>query len=172
MTDAASDILIIGYGNPGRQDDGLGPALAEAMETLGLAGVTVDSDYQLSVEHAEMAARHRVVVFADATVEGDAPFAWSRVEPGEPGIHFTSHHLGPADVLALARDLFSGRPAGYVLAIRGRSFGEFEGGLSRQAREALASAVEHLTSMIHEGFGRTERNDEAADTTSALNQSG
>ncbi len=150
MSDAASDILIVGYGNPGRQDDGLGPALAEAIEALGLARVTVDSDYQLNVEHAEMAARHDVVVFADAALEGEAPFAWSRVEPGESGIHFTSHHLGPADVLALARDLFSGKPAGYVLAIRGRRFGEFAGGLSREARVALEDAVEFLTARMRD----------------------
>jgi len=150
MTDAASDILIIGYGNPGRQDDGLGPALAEAMEALGLARVSVDSDYHLTVEHAEMASRHDVVVFADATVEGGAPYAWSRVEPGEPGIHFTSHHLGPADVLALARDLFSGSPAGYVLAIRGRDFGEFDAGLSAEARVALEDAVEFLAARVRD----------------------
>jgi hydrogenase maturation protease len=138
-------ILIIGYGNPGRQDDGLGPALAEAVETLDLPGVTVDSDYQLTVEHAEMAARHRVVVFADATTQGPESYTWSRVEPAEAGIRFTSHHLGPADVLALARDLFAADPTGYVLAIRGQRFGELDAGLSTDAKAALNQAVEFLT---------------------------
>ena len=35
--------LVIGYGNPGRLDDGLGPALAEAVEKLDLPGlITLD----------------------------------------------------------------------------------------------------------------------------------
>ena len=144
MSDLPSDILIIGYGNPGRQDDGLGPALAEAVERLALPGVSVDSDYQLTVEHAEMAARHRVVVFADATTEGSDSFTWSRVEPNEAGIRFSSHHLAPADVLVLARDLFSAEPEGYVLAIRGRCFGELAPGLSAEAQAALNEAVDFL----------------------------
>jgi hydrogenase maturation protease len=150
MTDLANDILVIGYGNPGRQDDGLGPALAEALEQLRLPDVTVDSDYQLTVEHAEMASRHRVVVFADATTEQQQAFTWSQVEPGAAGIRFTSHHLAPADVLALARDLFGANPAGYVLAIRGRCFGEFDAGLSPDARVALEDAVEFLIARIRE----------------------
>ena len=38
-------ILIVGYGNPGRQDDGLGAGFVEAVEQKHLEGVTVDSDY-------------------------------------------------------------------------------------------------------------------------------
>ena len=150
MTDSAKDILVIGYGNPGRQDDGLGPALAEAVERLALPDVTVDCDYQLTVEHAEMAARHRAVVFADATTDEQEAFTWEQVEPGPAGIRFTSHYLGPADVLALARDLFAAHPVGYVLAMRGRSFGEFEAGLSADARVALKNAVEFLTARIRD----------------------
>lgn len=150
MSDATADILIVGYGNPGRQDDGLGPALAEALERRALPGVAVDSDYQLTVEHAEMAARHRVVVFADATVEGDEPFTWSRLEPGEAGVRFTSHHLAPADVLALARDLFGAEPDAYLLAIRGTRFGRLESGLSPGARAALNAAVRFLTTHCPE----------------------
>ena len=45
-------ILLIGYGNPARVDDGLGPALAKAIEQLGLADITVETGYQLQVEDA------------------------------------------------------------------------------------------------------------------------
>lgn len=144
MNDQCSDILIIGYGNPGRQDDGLGPALAEAVERLRLPGVSVDSDYQLTVEHAEMAARHRIVVFADATTDEGESFMWSRIEPHGAGIRFSSHHLAPVDVLTLARDLFSAEPVGYLLAMRGRHFDELEVGLSTEARAALDDAMHFL----------------------------
>ena len=49
---APRKVLLIGYGNPGRLDDGLGPALAAAVEKLAIPGVTVDADYQLNVEDA------------------------------------------------------------------------------------------------------------------------
>ena len=45
-------LLLIGYGNPGRGDDGLGPALAEAIEQKQYADVEVDIDFQLNVEDA------------------------------------------------------------------------------------------------------------------------
>ena len=67
-------VLVIGYGNPGRLDDGLGPALAAAIESAAPAGVTVDADYQLTVEDAAAVAEHDVVVFADAAVDGPEPF--------------------------------------------------------------------------------------------------
>lgn len=150
MTDLAKDILLIGYGNPGRQDDGLGPALAEIVEQLELPGVSVDSDYQLTVEHAEMAAHHGTVVFADATMKGEETFSWTPVEPAAAGIRFTSHHLSPADVLALARDLFAAEPTGYILAMRGQRFGEFDSGLSADAQKALEDAAEFLTAKIRD----------------------
>ena len=37
-------MLLIGYGNAGRGDDGLGPAFAERIEAAGLPGVDVDID--------------------------------------------------------------------------------------------------------------------------------
>ena len=45
-------MLLIGYGNPGRGDDGLGPALSEAVAARSLPGLEVDTDYQLVAEHA------------------------------------------------------------------------------------------------------------------------
>ena len=71
-------VLLIAYGNPGRLDDGLGPAVADAVQRIGLPSVTIESCYQLAVEHAEAAARHDVVIFADADASGPAPFRFDR----------------------------------------------------------------------------------------------
>ncbi|MHC4675441.1 MAG: hydrogenase maturation protease, partial [Planctomycetota bacterium] len=67
-------ILIIGYGNPGRLDDGLGPALANAVDKMNLPGVTAEADYQLAVEDAAALAQHDIVIFADADTCGNEPF--------------------------------------------------------------------------------------------------
>ena len=47
--EAETRVLLLCYGNPGRLDDGLGPAFGEVLERESLPGVTVDLDYQLTV---------------------------------------------------------------------------------------------------------------------------
>ena len=140
-------ILVLGYGNPGRRDDGLGPALATALEELFLPGVTVESDYQLTVEDAAAVAGHDVVVFADADAAGAEPFSFRRIEAGN-GSTFSTHSVSPAGVLGLARDLFGARTEGYLLGVRGYEFNEFGESLSPAARENLARAVEFLAGTL------------------------
>ena len=82
MGKSSKSILLLCYGNPGRLDDGLGPALAERVSALELDGVTVDADYQLAVESAPDIAAHEVVVFVDAAVSGPEPFEFRALEPG------------------------------------------------------------------------------------------
>lgn len=143
-------VLLIGYGNPGRLDDGLGPCLAASIERLDLAGVTVDSDYQLTVEDAEAVARHDVVVFADASVAGSEPFSFRRLRAGgAPG--FSSHGVEPGEVLALAGALFGREPEAYVLGIRGYAFDGFGEGLSERARANLDEAAVFVADVIRGG---------------------
>ena len=143
MPEGTASILLIGYGNPGRLDDGLGPALAVAIARLDLPGVTVDSDYQLTVEDAAAIADHEVVIFADADAAGPEPFSFRPIEPRR-GDGFTTHSIEPAAVLALARDLFNASARGYILGIRGYEFNEFGEALSEKARANLRSALDFI----------------------------
>ena len=142
-------VLLFGYGNPGRLDDGLGPALAEAVEVKGLPDVTVDANYQLSVEDASAVAEHDVIIFADASVNCQEPFTFTRLYPGS-SISFTTHSVEPDAVLALARDLFKAEPPAYALAIRGYDFNEFGQKLSAKAQANLAKALEFIISALEE----------------------
>jgi hydrogenase maturation protease len=143
MSERDRTVLVIGYGNPGRRDDGLGPALAAAVAAIGLDTVSVDSDYQLQVELAADIARHDVVVFADAHVSCDDPFVFYRLRPSAD-IIVSSHRVSPATLLALARHSFDACPAGYVLGIRGHEFNEFGEWLSAKASANLAAAIEFI----------------------------
>ncbi|MFH2138712.1 MAG: hydrogenase maturation protease [Candidatus Omnitrophota bacterium] len=145
-------VLLIGYGNPGRLDDGLGPALAEEIEAENIPEVTVDADYQLTVEDAADAAKHDVVIFADASVNGREPFFFTRIEP-KAGMSFTSHSVEPEAVLGLAQELFSAKTQGYALGIRGYEFNEFGQGLSPAAAENLKKAKEFIkTALLNKKF--------------------
>ncbi len=150
MSDAPKRIHLVGFGNPGRLDDGLGPALAAAIEELQLPNVSVDSDYQLTVDDAHDVAPYDVVVFADADVRGREPFYFESVEVGE-GISFSSHGCSPSAVVSLARELFGGPREAYLIGMRGYEWDAFEERLSEKARENLEEAIQFLKKVFQSG---------------------
>jgi hydrogenase maturation protease len=146
-----ADILLYGYGNPGRGDDGLGPALAAAVEEMGLPDIDVDANYQLAVEDAAILGDYRAVIFADASLEGREPFWFSRIDAAGTGrLGWTSHSVSPVEVVALARDMFGSRVPAYTLGIRGYAFGELCEGLSAQAQENLGQAIAFVRRALDE----------------------
>lgn len=151
MNEAGGSVLLIGYGNPGRLDDGLGPALAKAIAAQNLPGVLTDSDYQLSVEAAAAAAEVETVIFADADTSGPEPFWMKRLELGSIRPSFSSHSISPEGVLALARELFDAKTEAWIMGIRGYQFNEFGERLSPGARENLNAAYEFLEKALRTG---------------------
>ena len=140
-------VLLIGYGNPGRGDDGLGPALAEAIQARDLTRVTVEIDYQLTVDHAAMIAAHDLVVFADAMIGLTTAFRFSDVDTGMAET-LGSHQVTPQAALSLAKLLFGAAPPAWILAIAGHDFGEVKEGLSPPARRNLDLATTFLLDWI------------------------
>lgn len=140
-------VLVIGYGNPGRLDDGLGPALADVLERKAIPGVTVDADYQLTVEDAANAAEHDIVIFADASVNGLEPFSFERVLPGGE-MSFSSHSVEPAAVMAMVKGIFHAGTKGFALGIRGYDFNEFGERLSQPARGNMEAAAGFIEDVI------------------------
>ena len=152
MTDQLKRVLVIGYGNPGRLDDGLGPAFAEMVEAMALIGVEVEIDYQLNIEHAELIAGFDIVIFADAHTSSAEPFEITSLRPGQYQPEFTSHSVLPGDVLSLAGTMFHHEPRCYVLAIRGYQFDEFGQDLSPRAMDNLNHAVQFIEEILRGGY--------------------
>ena len=88
-------ILVLGYGNPGRQDDGLGPAVAAGIDGLGWPNITAYDNYQLNIEDAVDVAENDVVWFVDAAKAGQAPYAVHDVAPAAT-IEFTNYSWSTA----------------------------------------------------------------------------
>jgi hydrogenase maturation protease len=158
MTIRSPSVLLFGFGNPGRLDDGLGPALAAevavAVERGELPRVTVESNYQLSVEDGALIANHDVVIFADAHVACDDPFVFQSIVPRRQE-SFTSHSVRPDAVLGVAHDLFAATTHGYLLGIRGHTFNAFEEKLSEQAQSNLEAAIDFIKPLLEqEDIGR------------------
>lgn len=150
-----SGTLILGWGNPSRRDDGLGPALAERLAALDLPGVTVETDLQLHVEDVADLARHERVVFADAAREGEAPFWVRRGRAEGDGLSFTTHSVSPGALLTLSRRLFDAEPEAWILGVRGYDFDDFGEGLSAEAQSNLDEAVAFVESAVR-GDGMRE----------------
>ena len=140
-------IRLIGYGNPGRGDDGLGPALADRMADV--AGLAVTTEYQLTVDHALLISDAEMVIFADALLHADVPFTFTQVTPSTSH-DVTSHSLSPQAVLALCNTLYGHAPEAYVLGIAGHEFGEVKEGLSPQAQSNLSFAESLLRGWLTE----------------------
>ncbi|MDD2878666.1 MAG: hydrogenase maturation protease [Acidiphilium sp.] len=139
-------VLVLGYGNPGRQDDGLGPAAAAEIEALGWPGVTTRDNYQLVIEDVVDIAAHDVVWFVDAAREGCEPYEVRSLSPAFD-ITFTSHLVKPETLLAMASQYYGKSPEAYLLGIRGYQF-EFIEELTEFARNNLSQAMEVIRDRI------------------------
>jgi hydrogenase maturation protease len=150
---APAKILVLGYGNPGRQDDGLGPAVAGAISRMGWQNITTVDNYQLNIEDALEVAAHEIVWFVDAAKVGDASFSVTEISPSET-VEFTSHLLRPAALLAIAQRYCERAPPAFLLAIRGYEF-EFVEGLTAGGRDNLRAALGMLTESIRSVHARS-----------------
>ncbi len=139
--------LILGYGNPARGDDGLGPALVEHLSSLGMDGVETRCDYQLCVEDAMGLGDFSRVVFVDASLNGPAPFDYSAL-PVTAVKHLDTHTVSPGALMFLARNLFGASTEAFVMAIRGYQFVPFTETLSRPAERNLEYAARHLIEVL------------------------
>jgi hydrogenase maturation protease len=163
-------VLLIGFGNPGRCDDALGPALAEAVEAMDFEHVTVDSDYQLTVEDGAEAARYDVVIFADADTAGPEPFSFRPIRIVPQKVSFSSHSCSPEGVMALTRELFGATPEGWILGIRGYAFNEFGERMSDRAGQNLQQAVTFIRDVLTTNRYRAVRDEGRPDPPGATSE--
>ena len=159
---ASGRVFVLGYGNPGRQDDGLGPAVAEGVGALGLPDVTADADYQLNIEYGAIIADYDTVLFVDASTVAPDPFELKPIKAAA-SLTFTSHSVSPELVLAICEAHFGACPEAWLLGVRGHAF-EFEEGLSKQAETNRDAAVSFVRSLITSWRERNYGNEPEDDT--------
>ena len=145
----ASGVLVVGYGNSLRSDDGAGPAVADRLATdPRLAGADVRSAHQLTPELALDASRIDLLVLVDANAE-EAPGAVTvrRLEaPAEGGTAWT-HHLDPAGLAGLARELWGAAPPIVLVSIGPASL-ELGEELSPAVRDAVVRAADAVADIV------------------------
>ena len=150
--------LILAYGNPAREDDGLGPALAEEIEALTPEGVTISVDYQLSLENAIEIASHDYTIFIDASINGVEPFSFYRIFPKESW-SFTDHSIKPETLAAIAEEFFRSKGWYYGLGVRGCCFEMLKEKITQKGMKNLMSAKDFLIEFITEGINKGSTQD-------------
>lgn len=160
-TAAPRGVLIIGYGNTLRRDDGVGAVAAERLAAdPRLAGedVAVRTAYQLLPEMALDMGDASLVVFVDADLRGlpgsievrpierGAPASDADAR-GEPGA--SSHHVGGGELVALAAELTGHRPDAVHVGI-GIADIEMGEGLSPAVEAALPKVADVVAGLVAE----------------------
>lgn len=123
-------LLIVGYGNPLRGDDGLGWRAADYLAGLKEFAedpfVRIDTVHQLTPEIAEAVAEAGMTLFIDAAARtvGHPPGTLKCQEVRVRGAfpEKLGHHLTPAQVLAYARAIYDRKPRAYVASVVAESF--------------------------------------------------
>ena len=141
------DLLIIGIGNSGRSDDGLGWLMLDALKKQ-FDHVDFHYRYQLQIEDAEILSHYTTVIFVDATKEHtETGFYFKSCDPNM-GLGLTSHMLEPETVIWLENELYRTKPTAFVMGIEGKKW-ELSLEPSEKGLRNLNTASDFLTKNVN-----------------------
>jgi len=112
-------ILVVGFGNALRTDDGVGWTVAERCAAdPRLERATVIARHQLTPELALDVSRAAGVIFVDASHGPPAgEFTIERLEPSGGGARPSSHHVSPTSIVQLALELYGRAPGVHLVSV-------------------------------------------------------
>ena len=138
-------ILIIGYGNPLRGDDGVGWRVAEeAAAVLPDPPVTVLTVQLLTPELADPISRSDRLILIDAAAEGSPGkvrcFPIAAGSAAAASLAIGTHEVTLDRLLGMAQELFGRCPPAHMVTIAGESF-EVSEALTATVEAAVAEAL-------------------------------
>jgi hydrogenase maturation protease len=148
-------VLLIGVGNPLRGDDGAGPMLVRQLQDRLPASVEV---LELDGEGTRLMAAWEgadTVILVDATRSGAEPGTVYRFDAAETAVpadlfHYSSHLIGVAEAVELARSLGRLPQRVLIYGIEGAHFG-FGTALSPAVAAAVADVAEEVRAWLWQG---------------------
>ncbi len=171
-------LLIIGNGNPDRQDDGaawhilravalkLGLPASESYEDLFPESSLVDFTFalQLTPEMAEEINMYEYACFIDAhTGNIPEPMRLIEVESEFQASPFT-HHLTPQSLLSICETLCGSKPEAVLLSVRGYHFG-----LSQQLSEETANLLPQAVELLWDWLNKRDILQPESQTLTGIN---
>jgi hydrogenase maturation protease len=157
--DGPPRVLVIGYGNALRTDDGVGWHAARLLAgDPRLAAVVVVAEHQLTPELAFDLSLASLVILLDASTETPAGTVTVRSVAGPgaaggapPGA--SSHHVDPEILLALARQLYGRAPEAIVVSVGVTEMGLGES-LTPVVEAALPAVADIVAQLVANHAGR------------------
>lgn len=140
-------MALYGFGNPEKQDDGLGVECAGNLEKWireeepSLA-VDIECRLQLNPSDAKVIAKKDIVIFVDSSRENISDFYLSKVVPNEQGDAVT-----PGRLIYLCEKQYKKAPMAFTLHIKGYKWRDCPH-LSRKAAENVMKALQFLKEKI------------------------
>src|SRR5512133_3692653 len=144
MVDCPYAVLVIAWGNPLREDDGVAWHVLEGLRRLrprpGLPALHLRHAHQLTPEMAECVSKAAGVVFVDARRDGVPGEVRCELVVAAAGSNPLAHSLSPQGLLVFAEAIFGRAPMAAVISIAGERFGLGED-LSPAVRNAVPRAI-------------------------------
>lgn len=138
--------IILGIGNNGRQDDGLGWLLLDFLQEQN-TNIDLEYRYQLQIEDAELISNYDRVIFVDATKEDtEEGFYLEPCLPSEK-YSFSTHALAPETILYISNKLYNHNPEASIFGIQGYKW-ELKIGLSDKGNLNLNKATKYFKDKI------------------------
>jgi hydrogenase maturation protease len=155
MTNYSCQCLILACGNTLREDDGVGPRIAQWAEKRfeNTSGVQIIARQQWTPELSEDIARAASVIFIDSAVDcAPGILQLTQVKLDDPLPNLATHHLGAKELLALSKELYGALPHTAKLLTIGAASLEMRQGLSKTVSAVLPRAYELLQQAVTEAI--------------------
>lgn len=154
---ASSDIWIVGYGNPQRRDDGIGPCIVNRLRPIfkHLSNVHLLALHQLEPDIVDTLKTADTILFVDASVEMlSEGRRWTAVQPELQALPCLVHQVTPSFVLWLLQCLYHRNPAAWIVSVAGIDF-RFGNGLSSAARQSTEQVSREIEAFVFTYFYRS-----------------
>lgn len=150
-------VLIIGYGNPLRGDDGIGWHAAGVLQQryANDRRIEVVQCRQLAPELAADIANAEHVIFIDAVETGPAGSIQRCAVCGEAQPGASTHISDPQALLASCLDLYGKCPTASLVAVTGESFA-VQQQLTPTLERALPLVVSRTEKMVNEYLAKSD----------------
>lgn len=144
-------VLVLGFGNPLRGDDGVGWIAASKLQNrIHESQIVVETCHQLTPELAEQFSEMDVVVLVDANAQGTpGEINIKQITPSDPFNGPINHFSKPETILSLARELYGKVPKTYIASITGETF-ELSETLSPKIEQVLPNLLDRIQTLIND----------------------
>jgi hydrogenase maturation protease len=143
-------ILILGYGNPLRGDDALGPQVAEELAARFEADdrITVQTIHQLTLDLAETLANFSLILLVDVrNAEPVGEIFTQKIQPSQNLPQPFSHYLDPAELLGVCQILYNALPEMILTGVNATNF-EVGTPISTAVRASYPQLIAHIISVL------------------------